>query len=136
MLPNINIKLIILYGWVAQFKIMIFFKNWISFIVIRAKIDLLGKENQTKQCWKQSIRQPWYKISFLWINNKYQWWIKAFKYKMSSCIKNFNQQTHLNFRSKGWLEVLFDNHIILRHPTRGLSLFWHHYDPAILFEQF
>ena len=53
-----------------------------------------------------------------------------------SCLNNFNQQTHLNFRSKRWLEVLFDNHIILCHSTRGLSLFWHHYDPAILFEQF
>ena len=52
------------------------------------------------------------------------------------CLNNFNQQIHLNFRSKGWLEVLFDNHIILCHPSRDLSLFWRHYDPAILFDQF
>ena len=52
-----------------------------------------------------------------------------------SCLNNFNQQTHLNFRSKRWLEVLFDNHIIHCHVTRGLSLFWHYYDHPILFEQ-
>ena len=46
------------------------------------------------------------------------------------------QQTHHNFCSKIWLEVLLDNHIIHCHPTHGLSLFWHHYDPSILFEQF
>ena len=46
------------------------------------------------------------------------------------------QQTHHNFCSKIWLEVLLDNYIIHCHPTHGLSLFWHHYDPSILFEQF
>ena len=55
---------------------------------------------------------------------------------LPSCLNNLNQQTHLNFPSKRWLEVLFDNIVILCHSTRGLSLFWHHYDPAILFEQF
>ena len=45
-----------------------------------------------------------------------------------SCLNNFNQQTHLNFRSNRWLEVLLDNYIIHCHPTRGLSLFWHHFD--------
>ena len=42
-----------------------------------------------------------------------------------SCLNNFNQQTHLNFRSKRWLEVLFDNHIIHCHLTRGLHHFGH-----------
>ena len=55
---------------------------------------------------------------------------------LPSCLNNLNQQTHLNFPSKRWLEVLFDNHIILCHSTRGLNLFWHHYDPAVLLEQF
>ena len=53
-----------------------------------------------------------------------------------SCLNNFNQHTNLNLCSKRWLEVLFDNYIIYCHLTCGLSLFWHHYDPAILFEQF
>jgi hypothetical protein len=36
-------------------KIIFFEKNWIAFIVLRAKIDLLaGKENQTKQETKQN----------------------------------------------------------------------------------
>ena len=52
-----------------------------------------------------------------------------------SCLNNFNQQTHLNFRSKRWLQVLFDNRVIHCHPTCGLSLFWQHYDPTILVEQ-
>ena len=30
-----------------------------------------------------------------------------------SCLNNFNQQTHLNFCSKRWLEVLLDNHFFL-----------------------
>ena len=51
-----------------------------------------------------------------------------------SCLNNFNQQTHLNFPSKRWLAVLFDNHIIHCHVTRGLSLFWHRYDPPIWFD--
>ena len=42
-----------------------------------------------------------------------------------SCLNNFNQQTHLNFRSKRWLEVLFDNYIIHCHLTRGLLHFDH-----------
>ena len=45
-----------------------------------------------------------------------------------SCLNNFNQQTHLNFCSKRWLEVQFDNYIIHSHVTRGLSPFLLHFD--------
>ena len=45
-----------------------------------------------------------------------------------SCLNNCNHQTHLNFRSKRWLEVQFDNYIIHCQVTRGLSPFLHHFD--------
>ena len=40
------------------------------------------------------------------------------------CLNNFNQQTHLNFCSKRWFDVQFDNYIIRCHFTRGLSPFF------------
>ena len=44
---NKKIKMIISYGWIDEI-ICIFCKNWISFLVIRAKIDLLpSKQNTT-----------------------------------------------------------------------------------------
>ena len=45
-----------------------------------------------------------------------------------SCLNNLNRQTHLNFPSKRWLQVLFDNHIIHCHsiltPLWSFYLVW------------
>ena len=43
-------------------------------------------------------------------------------------LKKSYQQTHHNFCSKWWLEVLLDNYIIHCLLTRGLSPFLHHFD--------
>ena len=41
--------MIISYGWIDEI-ICVFCKNWISFLVIRTKIDLLpSKQNKTQQ---------------------------------------------------------------------------------------
>ena len=46
--------MIISYGWIDEI-ICVFCKNWISFLVNRAKIDLLpSKQNKTQQVKKES----------------------------------------------------------------------------------